>query len=126
LSARISVDTSTNSDIFSDLLTINITKVAGSRLYLHFLFSCSSPSANTTAYFRFLVDGVAKDGTGSRLSAMNQPQSGGVHQLISGLAVGAHIIKVQWRSEPHGNTVRILPVTNPDYESASLEVTEFA
>ena len=122
LAARIEVDTSTSSAVFVDLLTINITTVLGSRLLMVFLFSLSNGSANQTAAFRFMVDGIAYDGSGSRLSPANEPQSGGMQRVITGLAAGAHVVKVQWKTS--GGTISIKPVTVPDTESAALEVTE--
>jgi hypothetical protein len=74
--------------------------------------------------FRIVVDGVAKDGCGARLNPSNEPQSLGVQQLIAGLAIGVHTIKIQWKTT--GSTVNIRPVTVPDTESANFEVTEYA
>jgi hypothetical protein len=45
-----------------------------------------------------------------------------MQRVITGLAAGAHVVKVQWKTS--GGTISIKPVTVPDTESAALEVTE--
>lgn len=120
---ELDADTSTNSSTWVDLLTVNVTTVAGSKLMVHFTAGFINTGTATT-YFRVTVDGTAKRGVANRASNNNYGQNASAVMTVPGLASGAHVVKLQWRVS--GNVANVRPVTNPDSEHATLLVEEFA
>ncbi len=123
--SEVTSDTTTSSTTFVDLLTSTITTVAGTKLVVLATFATSNSNSNAQQHFRLLVDGVVKRGCGLRYT--NVPsESGSIAFVIAGLSSGSHTIKLQWRADASGGTVRIRPVAAPDDEHASLVVQEVA
>lgn len=119
--AEVSADTTVTSATFVDVLSAAITTLAGTKLIITSSFALSNSGANTTHHFRVTVDGVAKRGCGLRY--VNVPAAaGGIALIVTGLAAGAHTVKLQARVD--SGTLRIRPVTAPDDEHASLVVQE--
>jgi hypothetical protein len=119
--AEVSADTTITSATFVDLLSAAITTLGGTKLVITSSFALSNSGANTTHHFRLTVDGVAKRGCGVRY--VNAPAAaGGIALLVTGLAAGAHTVKLQARVD--SGTLRIRPVAAPDDEHASLVVQE--
>jgi hypothetical protein len=114
--AEVSVDTSTTSGTFVDLLTINFTKLMDAS-YLIVSANMSGDQSNANqVYYRIMADGVAKRGAGY------QPGCAAITLRISGINAGARVIKLQWCVS--GGTGRINVVTSPDWAHASLLVEE--
>lgn len=119
--AEIAADATFTSATFVDVLTAAITTLGSTKLVINSSFALSNSSTNTTHHFRITVDGVAKRGCGVRY--INAPGvAGAIALLVTGLAAGAHTVKLQARVD--SGTLRIRPVTAPDDEHASLVVQE--
>jgi hypothetical protein len=114
---EISVDTTTTNAGFVDLLTQVITIVAGSILLITFTGSASHSANNNTIDFQLVIDTVPVRGTTMRIPTANTGQSSSIVYRRTGLAVGAHTIKIQWRTP--AATARIRPVATL-VEHASL------
>lgn len=114
---EVTVDTTTGSGVFVDLISQVITITAGSIILISFTASASNTSQNTTIDFQLMIDGVATRGTGMRTSSTTAPQGNAITYRKTGLAVGAHTIKIQWRTG--GGTARVRPVATA-IEHASL------
>jgi hypothetical protein len=119
---RQAVDVSTNSTVFIDLLTLAINTTGGD-LEIWFDATNSLTSGNRQTFYKLLVDGVAQDGT-STFTTFSAPVSrtGAIVRKVTGLAAGAHTVKVQWKVD--SGTTQIRPVTAPNSESAGLLVNE--
>ena len=115
-------DTSTTSVSFVDLLTQAITIQAGSILLITVTASMSNTSANQNMDIQITIDGVAARGAGTRVATSNVPQGFSIVYRKTGLAVGAHTIKVQWRT-PSGGTMRVRPATTLN-EHCSMLIQE--
>jgi hypothetical protein len=118
---ELTVDTTTTSATFVTLLSQAITTTGGS-LLIWFTNSSSASNNSSTLGYRLTVDGVVKRATGQRVAASNNPQSGALVYKCSGLSAGAHTVVIQWNTTV--GTGAIKPVTNPDYDHASLLITE--
>jgi hypothetical protein len=119
--SELAADTSITSATFVDVITAAITTLGGTKLIITSSFALSNTGANTGHHLRITVNGVAKRGCGLRY--VNSPAIAGVIALVvTGLAAGAHTVKLQARVDP--GTLRIRPVTAPDDEHASLVVQE--
>lgn len=120
--AEVSVDTTSTSATWADLLTLNITTNAGYLLLQASAgFSCSNGSQRQMG-MRLVVDGtplravsVASDQTALAKSLAL------VHRVA--VSSGAHTVKVQW-IVGNGYTIRCRPVANPDSEHCVLTVQE--
>lgn len=119
LEAHVTVDITTNSRSWVDLLTQSVT--TGARKLLVRYAACSDNTNNAKMnYFRITIDGTGYGACGALVNA-NQPASA-VGQALVSVGAGAHTVKLQWYS--NANTARIRPVTNPDSDNASLLVQE--
>jgi hypothetical protein len=119
---EVTVDTSTTSNVFVDLITVPIT-TTGAILFLASSFAASPTGAAVAADFRLTLDGVPLRGAGLFMNT-GQPESGAIDYRATGLAPGAHTVKLQWRSNSALLGVQIRPVTAPNTEHASLYVQE--
>ncbi len=117
------IDTTTGSAAFVDLLTQAITTTAGSFLLIQVTGSLSNTSLNSNMDFQLTIDGTPARGAGTRSPAANIPTSVGITYRSSGLLAGAHTIRVRWRTS--GGTARIRPATTLN-EHASLMIQEVA
>lgn len=116
-SAEITANVTTSSTAWSDLLALSITTRPNHALLVLAQVTFSNSSTNTANYFRVVVDGVARRGSGARY--VNAPSAhAGVMVPVPGIAPGAHAIKLQWRVD--SGTCRIRPVAAPDSESCAL------
>ena len=115
--AELSADTSVTSTTFVDVITANVTTLAGTKLIVNSTFALSNSGANVGHHFRIVVDGTAKRGAGVRY--VNTPAvTGAIALVVTGLAAGAHTVKLQARVD--SGTLRIRPVTAPDDEHACM------
>jgi hypothetical protein len=121
--AELAVDSSTSSTAFADLVSVPITTTTGQVLLVWASFSASPVAVADAALFRITLDGVAQAGAGITMN-VNNPESGAITLRISGVALGAHTLVLQWRSSNPGFGVQIRPVTSPSSEHASLVVAE--
>jgi hypothetical protein len=113
-------DRSTTSTTWVDLLSQSITLLAGTKLIA--LISASAVNTNDEfSYFRLVIDGVAQRGVSLR-SRSDVAQPIALNFAKTGLAAGAHVVKLQWRVA--ASTSRIRPATQPDSEHASLLLQE--
>ncbi len=119
---EVAVNTSTTSVAFVTLLSQAITKQTGTILKVHFTCGTANSSNNQTNYFRIQVDGVTQRAVGTRLATAGQPGPASIVLRIAGLAAGARVVTVQWRTS--GGTAQIRPVASPDQEHASLLLEE--
>jgi len=120
--APISSDTTTTSSTFVDLITQAITITSGGILLINVSASVSNSSVNKAATFRITIDGVTKGGFGVELKSADVPCSGAYVARVTGLAVGARTVKVQWKTTT--GTMQIRPITHPDDEHCSLLIQE--
>jgi len=121
--ADVVANTTTTSTTFVTLLSISITTTAPTcSLWVQAAFACSNATTNTTNYFRITINGTARRGAGERISPANQPRSGAVSFLLTGVAAGTHTVLLEWRVSAGTGSVR--PILRPDEESASLSVME--
>lgn len=117
---RLTVDTTTNSTSFVDLLSLNITTGAN-HLVVHFTVAGENTRNDREVYFRLQIDGVTKIGT--TLSGVGGPRATTAALVFKeAISAGAHTVKIQWSVE--SDTGRVLPVTYPDMEHAALYVEE--
>jgi hypothetical protein len=116
------VNTTITSTTYVDLLTASITITSGGILQIHFSCGTSNNSGTRFNDFRITVDGTTKRAVGTRMAAANDPESASIVLRVTGLSVGVHTVKVQWKTS--GGTAQIRPVTVPDEEHASLLVEE--
>lgn len=121
--AEVTVDTTTTSATFVDLLTVAITTGART-VFILVTFGADGSSNNNGPFFRVTIDGVAKRGAPSnKMSGTNGTGSGAIlYQEV--LSAAAHTVKVQWRVGAGTGSIR--PVTQPDSEHCSLRVFEVA
>ena len=118
--AEQTVDTSTTSASWIDLLSIPITTQANN-LILHTSVSLLTTSSGAAFNIRLTIDGVAVRGAQMWPSSSNYAL--GISIVARKLvAAGAHTVKLQWMVTT--GTLRCRPATNPDDEHASLLVEE--
>lgn len=103
------------------LLTLTLTVEAN---YLRSLFTCSGDSSanNRTVYFRLLLDGVKIKGSSFRTTAATNSTMATALSGYNLVTAGSHTIAVQWCTS--ASTARIRPITNPNFNHASLQVQE--
>jgi hypothetical protein len=116
----ITVDTTTTSNTFVDLLTTTLTTSAG-YLLINFTVCGDTSLNNRYVAFRITVDGVAIRSTGFTSATTDQPHSAACQARVS-VGAGSHTVKIQWFTS--GGSGRIRPVTNPDWDHASLLIRE--
>lgn len=121
LNAAVVADTTTSSTGFVDLLTINVTTLAGTKLVIRASFACANSVTGSGIYFRITTDGVSRGGACTRYGGA-PGSSGALNYLETALAAGAHVIRLQWRVD--GGQGRIRPVVAVDAESCHLMVQE--
>jgi hypothetical protein len=120
LFAQITVDTTTTSAAFVDLLTQAITITAGSKVIINFTASANNSNVSLIQ-FQITIDGAAVRGASSRVSQNNTEVCCSIVYERLGLAAGAHTVKIQWRTT--AGTARIRPVATV-VEHASLILQE--
>lgn len=114
------VDVTTASTTFVDMLVISLTTFGGKLVCLANV-SSSNSSANVGNYFRITVDGTSYGATAQRYT--NVPAiTGAVIIETPALAAGVHSVNLQWRCS--AGTAQCRPVTQPDVEFGSLLVIE--
>lgn len=119
-STELSVDTTTTSGTFVDLLTVTIESTGGDIL-CSVSSGASNSGANNGIYFRVTLDGVAGRGAASRY--INLPSVAvAIQDRFTSVPPGSHTVKLQWRVD--GGTGRIRPATVPDAEHATLRIIE--
>lgn len=117
--SEITVDTTTTSTTFVDLLSVVVTTLAGTKLLIHASTSASNTGVNGEVRFRVTIDGTAVRGWSNVKTGAGQTASGGFTYRKTGLSAAAHTIKVQWLVD--AGTGRIRPATAAiDIEHASL------
>jgi len=121
---EVTVNTTTTSATFVDLLSITFTKKrAGTRIKVTATAGFTNSTNNTSSYFRTLIDGIAGRGVAGKQNGGGSPgMCGAISSIISGMTAGTHTIKLQWKCS--SGTVSVSPVLNPDYEHAALIVEE--
>jgi hypothetical protein len=122
--SALAVDTTSASNVFVDLLTVAINVTTGPFLYINASAGISSVLGLDSADFRLTIDGSPVVGTGAFLSSSNLAETVSLVWRESGVAAGAHTVKLQWRGTNIGRTLQCRPVTSPDSEHASLYVAE--
>lgn len=114
---------------FVDLLTVTMTTVGGI-LEIESTFSAENNVANGGTQFQITLDGAnigpgAFNGASSLLNASaNSAQSGAIRKRKSGVAAGAHTIKLRWNAAGAASTSTINVTAN--LEHATLVVKEVA
>jgi hypothetical protein len=104
------------------LLTLTLTTEAN---YLRSLFTCSGDNSNASArtvYFRLLLDGVKVKGSSFRTTTNTSGTMATELSSYGLVTAGSHTVAVQWCTS--ASTARIRPVTNPNFDHASLLVQE--
>lgn len=120
---EVTVDTTTTSTTFVDLLTQSITTQAGTALLIHASTSASNTGVNQSVRFRVTIDGTAVRGWENVKTGAGQTAGGGFVYRKTGLSAAAHTIKVQWLVG--GSTGQVRPNTAAiDTEHASLMCQE--
>ena len=116
----LTVDTTTTSTSYVNLLTQNIVIQEGSYLLIRSSFSSSdSSSAAGQNYFRVTVDDTDHGYAGAEIFTCIQ--SGSIVLKVGPLTAGNHIVNLDWQTAA-GNTLRCRPVTQA--EQASIVTTE--
>lgn len=121
LHTEVTVDTTTTSTSFVDLLTITVNKKRADSVLLIWANHGGDNSGANTQFGRLTINGTAIYGFGYQVAGA-KPNSGGCHERRTGLAAGNHTIKLQWRVD--GGTGRIRPITSPDFGFANLTIIE--
>jgi hypothetical protein len=121
---KITVDTTTTSTTYVNLMSGNMTTKAGGTLLIFVSISHTQTNTNQQTSFRIQVDGVTVAAAGTRV-----PSGGAPISCVFNLAVpvdpGPHTLTLQWGVT--GGTASIRPVTAPQWEHASavgIEVGE--
>jgi lysophospholipase L1-like esterase len=114
--ASVSVDSTTTSPSFADLLSVSITTGNGSTISIH--ASMAWNALTTDGSFVATVDGTVVAGVDAAVGNL----SGAISIRVS-VGVGAHTVALRWKSGTAG-TVNVRPQTNPNTEHASLLVAE--
>lgn len=123
LVSEVTANTTTTSTAFTTLLTVSITTTAPTcSLWVQAAFSTSNTTNNTTNFFRITINGTARRAAAERITPANQPRSGAVSFLLTGVTAGTHTVLLAWRVS--GGTGSVQPVAQPDSESASVSVME--
>lgn len=118
--AKVTVDTSTSSAIFTTLLSVAMTTGVG---FIDIVMDVAVTTLVTGGFFRLVLDAVPLAGGGRATSFIGT--SGAACTLRVAVGAGAHTILLEWRASALG-TVQCRPVTFPDAEGASLYVAEIA
>jgi hypothetical protein len=116
---EITVDTTTTSTSFTDLLSLTIV-TDNNPVICHFSASADNTGVQDVD-FQLVIDGVAQRGCALRVIAAGFGTSAELVDKSAALSIGSHTIKIQWQVS--GNTGQIRPATNID-EHASLLVEE--
>jgi hypothetical protein len=119
----VTLDTTTTSLTWADLLTINMTTQA-SILDVFFSVCCDyNPNSgkDDNIYFRITVDTVAKWGTGGH-GTTGSPIAASI-KWAGTVTAAAHAVVAQWKLNSKG-TGSIKPVTVPDWQHAQMVVYE--
>ena len=125
---EISVDTTTTSLTFANLLSASI-EISSSLNKLEVYFTSANTIAggsNAGCIFRLQIDGAYKRGTvsGGGTGASNSPgQTAALVYQTGSLSVGTHTVAIQWAVSTTVRTGQIRPVTTTN-EHASLIVKE--
>lgn len=121
----LSADQTMNSGAYVPLgLAANITTSAGGKLAIDFSCSAASDAAlGTPISFEVRLDGV-RLGCCSGFFGVGARQSVAFVFETSALAPGAHTVDVLWRRGAGVGNCHVRPVTQGDWEQASLRVEE--
>jgi len=119
---EVTVDTTTTSLAFTDLLTLGVNTGASSALVLT-SFSVSNTLSNKPVFLRVLVDGVVKRAASIISNGSNIASSGAII-LKSSVTAGDHTVKVQWKILAHPGVAQCRPSSQPETEHVSLLVME--
>ena len=122
--AKISIDTTTTSTTWVDLISQAVTITASGILIIHLTAAVSNSAVNKSVQFRVTVDGVSQGGFGIELKSAGVSCSGAIVVRVTGLSTGTHTIKARWQTS--SGTAQIRPVGAPDTESANLLIEEVA
>jgi hypothetical protein len=104
-----------------DILTIDVTTVAGSALIIQAQGCSSNATNNAVVLYRIIVDGVVWRGGSTKSNGGSGVTAFALSLKITGLAAGNHRIVIQWRV--NSGTGQIRPITAED-ENGSLLVQE--
>lgn len=119
--ARLAVDKTTNSAIYSTLISTSITTTGGDLLVW---FSCSSSNDTNNVHgnvFAVFVDGVKQQSAGFTSNGAAHHECVAINVKVTGLAAGAYTVAVQWKTD--GGTLRCTPLSDDD-DSASMIIQE--
>jgi hypothetical protein len=120
---EVSVDTTTTSTTFVDLITQNITISTNGIVLVWFSCGASNSGNNNQVIFQVTIDGVAKRGAATvAASGATDTGSAAIVLRVTGLTAGTRTVKIQWRVS--AGTGRVRPATSPDTEHASLLLAE--
>lgn len=116
---EISVNTTTTSTTFVDLLT-RVISTGANNVLIHFSAGFSAADQETV-FFRVTIDGVAQRGAAQ--TVRNGLRQGSVAIVLKrAVTAASHTIKIQWRVT--AGTGSVQPVLSPDAEHASLLISE--
>lgn len=126
LTSQLAADVTQASNVFADLLTINITIAANSKLDILATANFSQTGASAQSFaFRLSVDGTIYP------SAFILCINGffgqvALSKLTAALSAGAHTVKLQWANNDNVTTAQIRAATVGQAEFADLVVKELA
>jgi hypothetical protein len=118
----LSIDKTTTSTIFVDLLSTTITTTTVNGMILINASFSIAHAYNNDIYIRLLVDNVAKKGS------IALPGNNGTTTLSAGIvhrqtvSVGSHTIKLQWKSA--GGNIYCRPISRPEGEHCAVSILE--
>jgi hypothetical protein len=121
LHTEITVDTTTTSTAFVDLLTITVNKIRADSVLLIWANHGGDNSGANYQFGQLTIGGTAIYGFGYAVANV-KPGNGGCHERRTGLPAGNVEVKLRWRVD--GGTGRIRPVTSPDFGFANLTIIE--
>lgn len=123
----IDASTTTASAAYVALMTANVITPVGSPGIYEVSFTCASSQSTTATEtdFALFVDGVQQGGGAARATASTfvtgaLRQSAAYRQHVTGLAPGAHVFEIRWKTS--GGLATINPAANPEH--AILVVSE--
>jgi hypothetical protein len=120
-STELTVDTSTTSTTYVDLMSVTITTGTNS-VIIQFSSSCTTNVSGDWCEFQLLIDGVITRGLAIWTDTAGVADSGALVYKSSVLSAGSHTFNIQWHVGTAG-TAQIRPVTTV-LEHATLYVEE--
>jgi len=120
---RLVVDTTTTSQTYVNLMTVN--RVTGAnRVKVTVAVACSQTSDRKPVFYRFTLDGVSKGGMTVSTANKEWSECGYFLFLTDPLTAASHEFKVEWRVDSNEGQIR--PVARPDTEFFVMMLEEVA